>query len=418
MRNSRRLGQVVFSATLVLTASSITMVCRASDEKRCSEILVGGAPAPTPAAKSSQVIAYLEHLLHSNVIGTKEFARFSEGLSRGEVLNPILEDEAETSTALHIHRQGLAERLTGGALDKDRLRIWAENTLRVRTQTQDERGAVKNETKVIYQKVEFKPVPPGKFERGNSRKLAQLTHEIEVMSTPMTQRQWVMMFGENPSHFKNGPQAVVEVVQGKSIQMLPNHPVDSLTWWAAVVAANKLSVEHGLKPVYDLSAVKWKKGTRAEDGSLDADSGTYKINAPGGDIYKAEGYRLPTDAEQEYLMRLEHIANSQTDLKERAWFDSNSRWSTHEVAQKDPLNLNGHEIFDIIGNVRQWGHDWDSLFASHGINPIGPSSGESHVLRGGSWSSPAGALDSSFRDFGYTDAVYNDAGVRFVRSRN
>ena len=28
-----------------------------------------------------------------------------------------------------------------------------------------------------------------------------LTHPIEVMSTPVTQKQWVEIMGENPSHF-------------------------------------------------------------------------------------------------------------------------------------------------------------------------------------------------------------------------
>ena len=103
--------------------------------------------------------------------------------------------------------------------------------------------------------------------------------------------------------FPSGEDAVPINIDGQSIQIKPDHPVESMTWWSALVFANKLSQEHGLKPTYDLSDIVWDPGTRASNGTLLAKSGEIKINAPNGDYYKSEGYRLPTEAEQEYMLR-------------------------------------------------------------------------------------------------------------------
>ena len=45
---------------------------------------------------------------------------------------------------------------------------------------------------------------------------------------------------ENPSHFSSGEDAVAINIDGQSIQMKPDHPVESMTWLSALVFANKL----------------------------------------------------------------------------------------------------------------------------------------------------------------------------------
>ena len=59
---------------------------------------------------------------------------------------------------------------------------------------------------------------------------------------------------ENPSKFTKGEHSIVASnINGKSIQMQPDNPVENITWWSALVFANKLSEQYGLKPAYDLS---------------------------------------------------------------------------------------------------------------------------------------------------------------------
>ena len=41
--------------------------------------------------------------------------------------------------------------------------------------------------------------------------------------------------------------------------MRPDHPLEGITWWSALVFANRLSEKNGLKPAYDLKRVKFEK---------------------------------------------------------------------------------------------------------------------------------------------------------------
>ena len=133
----------------------------------------------------------------------------------------------------------------------------------------------------------------------------KLNHPIEIMQRPVTQELWVKVMGDNPSQFAKEEHLVnINNIENRLILMQPNNPVENVTPWSSIVFANRLSEIYNLRPTYDLSETKWEKGTRAEDGTLwpETGKGKVKIIAPNGNYHQAEGFRLPTKYEQEYLL--------------------------------------------------------------------------------------------------------------------
>jgi formylglycine-generating enzyme required for sulfatase activity len=135
-------------------------------------------------------------------------------------------------------------------------------------------------------------------------------------------------------------------------------------------------------------------------------------------------YRLPTEAEWEYAARSGGMrekwagTNSESELREYAWYSGNSGGRTHPVGQKKP---NGLGIYDMSGNVWEWAKDKYSgaAYSSHSRNnPVYAGRGAGHVFRGGSWLYNPRGVRTTFRDH-RTPAViirHHNIGFRLART--
>ena len=239
--------------------------------------------------------------------------------------------------------------------------------------------------------IEMVVIPAGWFEMGNAKGTPDETpaHKVWIDSFLMDryevgQEQYTKLVGTNPSSFKG---------TGK--------PVDTVTWTDAILYCNLRSRAEGFEPCYE------EKGD------------TWRCN------FKADGYRLPTEAEWEYACRAgterEYFFGSDPrELKKYAWYTDNSSKKTHPVGQKEP---NRWGLYDMYGNVAEWCNDVYSenyYKASPSKNPRGPEEGDIKVLRGGGWQDSTDSLRSSWRaseNYSFVDACIMDSmGFRCARN--
>jgi formylglycine-generating enzyme required for sulfatase activity len=123
-----------------------------------------------------------------------------------------------------------------------------------------------------------------------------------------------------------------------------------------------------------------------------------------GRIVDNLAYRLPTEAECEYVWRAGTTTRfsfgddpDYSELPDYAWYAGNSGGQTHPVGQLLP---NPWGLYDLEGNVSEWCSDWYANRYPGGtvIDPQGSSEVTVPVHHGGSWDHPASDCRSAYRD--------------------
>jgi len=227
------------------------------------------------------------------------------------------------------------------------------------------------------------------------------TRNFRLWSTQVTQGWYLAVMGYNPSTFASCGD---------------DCPVEMVSWREAAAFCNALSEAENLATCYACT------GSAPDFASCD-------LKAEFSSPYDCPGYRLPTEAEWEYAARAGttestyngtlgpgqlECENPNAVADPIMWFCGNSGYETHEVMTKDP---NDWGLYDMLGNVWDWCHDWYGEYSGDETDPQG-ASGEvwNRVRRGGHNGGPAHYCRAARRSSNRPWERFDFVGLRPARS--
>jgi formylglycine-generating enzyme required for sulfatase activity len=199
------------------------------------------------------------------------------------------------------------------------------------------------------------PDEPGR-DTDETQHNVRITKPYYLSAFQVTQGQYLAVMGKNPSYFRGDGDADL--------------PVESVSWFEAVDFCKKLS---------------------AMDGRT---------------------YRLPTEAEWEFACRAGAKGPYAGDgkLDDIGWTLGNAAYVTHPVGSLQP---NDWGFYDMQGNVWEWVADWYAHYPpGDAVDPTGPATGTTRVLRGGSIDYDAQYARCAFRNYYTPDEQIYYIGFR------
>lgn len=218
-----------------------------------------------------------------------------------------------------------------------------------------------------YTKYPMVHIPGGEVELRDDRKSSKWKVEINpflLACYPVTMELFHEITNVSPNSFV-----------GNTV------PVVNISWNDAISFCNLLSQKAGLNACYSISH-------DGEDIICD---------------FKANGFRLPTEAEWQYACKAGTTSYRYGELDEIAWYDKNSDGKLHEVGQKEP---NAWGLYDMLGNVWEWCFDLydEQIYGSY------------RIFRGGSWAEEARGCGATCRRRSHPTFCIEDLGFRLARS--
>lgn len=204
-------------------------------------------------------------------------------------------------------------------------------------------------------------------------------HPFEIATTVVTHELWCHTFS-----LATAPE-------------LTGLPHTEVNWRETILFCNELSLLEGLEPAYSITRRDVPEPATWRPHSQPAtDDWAVTWN------HRADGYRLPTDAEWQVACRAGTSGARYAPLDEAGWYEANSGGRLRPVGSKNP---NPWGLYDMLGGVWEWCWDHYDLAVY----------GAYRIIRGGGWNDPEWSCRAGVRRKTSPTAHFDDLGFRLAR---
>jgi formylglycine-generating enzyme required for sulfatase activity len=237
----------------------------------------------------------------------------------------------------------------------------------------------------------------------------RIGRSFAIASKPVTVAQFQAFLKANSGIHHNYPQ---------QYSPEPDGPIITVTWYDVVQYCRWLSEQEGI-PEDQMCYPSIEEIEKCKDAKM-------QLKMPPGYL-KRTGYRLPTEAEWEYVCRAGaetawSFGRSGEVLRHYAWYLSNSSDRSWPVGQKKPNDLG---MFDMQGNVWNWCHNgWERYQPGKQDEAVEDEEDKrdveegiyrgnfGRVVRGGSFIDNSGLLRCASRLFARPQVLSNSVDLR------
>ena len=228
-------------------------------------------------------------------------------------------------------------------------------------------------------KLVLRLIAPGSFKMLGQYDVT-LTKPYYIGVFEVTQRQYELVTGKKPSYFSN-----VSYYATRPVERVSYRTIRGATSWPTSSSVERPSFMHSLRSRsgidgFDLpTEAQWEYACRS--GTITDYNNGKNVTGKENDVNLNEIARYKYNGKQ---------------FSDGTWSDScTTRYATAAVGSYLP---NAWGLYDMHGNVAEWCLDYyDDQLSSGEVDPVGPSSGSSRVIRGGYFGANPADCASSWR---------------------
>ncbi len=335
-----------------------------------------GAPNETDfeleLSVTQRAMSYVDDLLTAGLLTDGHLQKWILSHENGSPHDLIKTSDTLSNPDLGLHQDSLRSLMEDLEFEPESFVRWSK--ARVDQSQKDAVRQSETRTQVEWDRftaIEFAMIPSGRFKSGRLGEVdVTIPYSYGYQKTHMTQWQFAKLMGYNPSHDHHSRLApglktknwIDVLVDGNVIRLQDDYPVKYAQFAEALQLVERLNeLAHNNDPkIYDIIPGHQRGWAYRLPGKYEMEYPLVVRDGYSSDRYffsKSLSYRLKAVRKALDLMGSKSRLWTESQNEEAltyGWFKTNSGGTLHPVGQLRPWLINGHEIFDPVGNVAIW----------------------------------------------------------------